>query len=108
MTSRLGPVVERHRDLTQVHLGPTQHDLAGDASDREPRTQVSLGGAELAARAKQVAAPLERACVACEISGFAETTHGATEQHLGGIGTSDAKLFAPEDVVRESFDPRGA
>ena len=102
------PIVERHRDLAEVHLGPAEHDLTGDAPDGETCAQITLGGTELAARAKQIAAPLQRARVAGEIAGGAQPLDGAAEQHLGGVGAPNAELLAPEDVVRHAFDARGA
>ena len=52
MTACLAPVVERHRDLAEVHLGPTEHDLAGDPSDGESRAKIALGRAKLAAHSE--------------------------------------------------------
>jgi outer membrane receptor protein involved in Fe transport len=43
MAPRLAPIVERHRDLPEVHLGPSEHDLSRDAPDAKAGAQVALG-----------------------------------------------------------------
>src|SRR3954466_5325634 len=108
MTPRLAPIVERHRDLSEVHLGPSEHDLSRDAPDAEAGAEVALGGTELAARAKQIAAPLQRTGIAGEIAGVAQPLDRAAEQYLGRISATDAKLFAAEDVVGQPLDTRRA
>ena len=89
-------------------LGPSEHDLSRNAPDAEAGAEVPLGGTELATRAEQVSAPLQRARVADQIPGIAQSLDRAAEQHLGGISATNAKLFAPEDVVRQSLDTRRA
>jgi len=102
--SRFTPVVECHRHVTEVHLGPAQRQLAGNGADGESGAQIALGRSELAARAKEIPAPLEGARVADEVSRVLQAPNGESEQDFGGIGPSDAILFAAQDVVRDAFD----